>query len=72
MDQLRATRPEVEIETIEVLTHPLSAIKNNVLMVPTIIIGNRRWHHAPALNELLQALDFVASPGDGGYPIICH
>ncbi len=57
MDQVRATRPEVEIETIEVLTHPVRAIKNRVLMVPTIVIGSRRWYHAPALSELLQALD---------------
>jgi len=64
MDQLRAARPEVEIETIEVLTHPVRAIKDRVLMVPTIVVGSRRWYHAPALTELLQALDFVARRPD--------
>jgi len=56
LDELRATRPEVEIETIEVLKHPRRALRDGVLMIPALIVGEHRWYHAPPLSELLAAL----------------
>jgi hypothetical protein len=59
LDKLRAARPEVEIETIEVLQHPRRALRNGVLMIPALIVSDRRWYQAPPLDELLAALDAV-------------
>ncbi|MEZ4669232.1 MAG: hypothetical protein R3E39_15100 [Anaerolineae bacterium] len=56
LSELKAAQPEVEIETIEVLTQPGRALNDGVLMLPTIIIGDQRWHHAPSLAELHAAL----------------
>jgi len=49
LDKLRAARPEVEIETIEVLQHPRRALRDGVFMIPALIVGERRWYHAPPL-----------------------
>jgi hypothetical protein len=62
LDRVRAARPSVEIETIEVLAHPARAVRDRVLMIPAIIVGGRRWYHAPALGELMAALDAEAHP----------
>lgn len=56
LSELRTAQPEIEIETIEILTHPARTLHDGVLMIPTIIIGNRRWYHAPSLSELDAAL----------------
>jgi hypothetical protein len=61
LDKLRAARPEVEIETIEVLQHPRRALRDGVFMIPALMVGERRWYHPPPLSELLAALDAVAS-----------
>jgi hypothetical protein len=61
LDKLRAARPEVEIENIEVLQHPVRALRDGVLMIPALIVGDRKWYHAPPLDELLAALDAVSS-----------
>jgi hypothetical protein len=61
MDKVRAARPEAEIETIEVLQHPVRALRDGVHMIPALIVGDRKWYHAPPLDELLAALD--AAPG---------
>jgi hypothetical protein len=53
---LKATQPEVEIEVVEVLTNPMRALRDKVMMIPVIIIGETRWYHAPPLSELLSAL----------------
>jgi len=56
MSELRAAQPEVEVETVDVLANPLRAIRDKVMMIPVIIIGQRRWYHAPPLTELEAAL----------------
>jgi hypothetical protein len=64
LDKLRAARPEVEIETIEVLEHPVRALRDGVFMIPALIVGDRRWYHAPPLDELLAALDAAQVKSD--------
>ncbi len=59
LQELRAKHPEVEIETVEVLADPRRALRDKVMMLPTIIIGNQRWQTAPPLAELEAALDGV-------------
>ncbi len=61
---LRAAQPEVEIETIEVLTDPVRAVRDRVWMIPMIIIEDRRWLHAPPLAELIDALHEEHTPGE--------
>lgn len=56
MSELRAARPAVEIETVDVLVAPARAMRAGVWMLPTIVIGARRWHHAPPLAVLEAAL----------------
>jgi hypothetical protein len=56
LSELRTAQPEIEIETIKILTHPARTLYDGVWMIPTIIIGDRRWHHAPSLSELNAAL----------------
>ena len=56
LSELRTAQPEVEIETIEILTHAARALHDGVWMIPAIIIGDRRWYHAPSLSELEAAL----------------
>jgi len=65
LDKLRAARPAVEIETIEVLQHPRRALRDGVYMIPALIVGERRWYHAPPLHELLAALDAVENKPSG-------
>jgi hypothetical protein len=57
LDRVRAARPSVEIETIEVLAHPARAVRERIFMIPALIVGGRRWYHAPPETELLAALD---------------
>jgi hypothetical protein len=47
LDKLRAARPEVEIETIEVLQHPRRALRDGVFMIPAL---------TPALAAQVQVL----------------
>lgn len=51
--RLRREHPEIEIEEIEVLTHPARALQDGVMMLPTLIVDEKRYHHAPPLDELL-------------------
>jgi len=53
--QWRHEHPEIEIEEIEVLTHLGRALNDGVLGLPTLIVGDKRYHHAPPLEELLSA-----------------
>jgi glutaredoxin len=55
--RLRREHPEIEIEEIEVLTNLQRALHDRVAMLPTLIVGNRRFHHAPSLETLQLALD---------------
>jgi hypothetical protein len=57
LEAVRAARPGVDIETIEVLAHPARALRERVLMIPMLVIGDRRWYHAPPLETVLAALD---------------
>jgi hypothetical protein len=61
IDRFRAARPGVEIEVIEVLRHPDRAIRDRVLMIPTIIVGKLRWMQAPKLAELIAAVERAES-----------
>lgn len=56
LSELRTAQPELEIETIDILTNPARALHDGVWMIPAIIIGDRRWYHAPSLSELNAAL----------------
>jgi glutaredoxin len=66
MDRIRAARPALEIETIEVLKHPGRAIQDRVMTLPTIIVGGQRWFGAVPLPEIL---DWVDSSEDRKTPI---
>lgn len=55
--RLRQEHPEIEIEEVEVLTNLPRALRDGVAMLPTLIAGNQRFHHAPSLEMLLSALD---------------
>jgi hypothetical protein len=54
---VRVARPGVEIETVEILEHPLRALRERVMMIPLIVIDDKRWYHAPLLQEILVALE---------------
>ncbi len=54
--RVRREHPEIEIEEIEVLTNLARAKHDRVMMLPTLIVGTQRYHHAPRMEELLAAL----------------
>jgi hypothetical protein len=54
--RVRREHPEIEIEEIEVLTNLGRAKRDGVMMLPTLIVGAQRYHHAPRIEELLAAL----------------
>ncbi len=56
LSELRAAQPQVEIETVEILTNPARVLQEGIWMIPAIIIGRHRWYHAPPLSELDAAL----------------
>jgi hypothetical protein len=56
MARLRREHPEIEIEEIEVLAHLSRALNDGVMMLPTLIVGEKRYHHAPPLDELLSSV----------------
>ena len=60
MARLRREHPEIEIEEIEVLTNLARALRDGVMMLPTIIVGDQRYHHAPPIDELLSATRPIA------------
>ena len=60
MSRLRREYPEIEIEEIEVLTHLSQALHENVMTLPTLIIGEKRYHHAPPIDELLSQIGATA------------
>ena len=53
--RIRHEHPEIEIEEIEVLSHLPRAIHDGVMMLPTLVVGEKRFHHAPTVEELLGA-----------------
>ncbi len=53
--RLRREHPEIEIEEIEVLTNLPRALREGVAMLPTLIVGNQRFHHAPTSDQLWAA-----------------
>lgn len=57
LSRLKREHPEIEVEQIEVLTNPGRTLSDGIWMVPTLIVGSRRFHHAPRMEELLAALD---------------
>lgn len=54
--RIRREHPEIEIEEIEVLTNFSRAMHDNVMSLPTLIIGDQRYHHAPPFEQVLMAL----------------
>ncbi len=56
LSELRAIQPEVEIGTIEILTNLARVLHDDIRTIPTIIVGEQRWYHAPSLSELEAAL----------------
>ena len=57
MARLRREHPEIEIEEIEVLSHLSRALNDGVMMLPTLIVGEKRYHYAPPLEEMLSAVE---------------
>ncbi len=55
--RVRHEHPEIEIEEVEVLTNLPRVLRDGVLMLPTLIVGAQRFHHAPTIDELLAALE---------------
>jgi len=53
-------RPGVEIETIEIVAHPARVLRERVMMIPLIVVGDKRWYHAAPVEEILAALDAQA------------
>lgn len=56
LSELRAAQPDVEIETVEILQHPKRVLKDRVMGIPLLIVGEKRWHHVPSIEELQAAL----------------
>ncbi len=54
--RLRREHPEIEIEEVEVITNLPRALRDGVAMLPTLIVGNQRFHHAPSLDRMRAAL----------------
>jgi len=54
--QLKKEHPEIEVEEIEILTHMSRARQDDVHHVPTLIAGDKRFFNAPAMDDLLAAL----------------
>ena len=57
---MREARPEVEIETVEVLSQPRRSIQAGIWMIPALVIGEIRFLRIPTLNDVLHALDAAA------------
>ncbi len=53
--RLRQQHPEIEVEEIEILTNLPRAVRDKVAMLPTLIAGEQRFHHAPSMEALLSA-----------------
>ena len=56
MARVHREHPEIEIEEIEVLTNLARALHDGVMMLPTLIVGDKRYHHVPPFDELLSAV----------------
>ncbi len=54
--RLKHEHPEIEIEEIEILTNLPRALRDGVAMLPTLIVGPQRFHHAPSSDQLWAAL----------------
>jgi hypothetical protein len=54
---LREARPEVEIETIEVVRNPGRALSAGVFMIPALVVEDHKWYQAPTLEQLLAVLE---------------
>jgi hypothetical protein len=57
MEAVRVARPGVEIEIIEILEHPRRMLRDHVMTIPMIVINDKRWYHAPPMQEILALLD---------------
>ncbi len=55
--RVRREHPEIEIEEIEVLTNLPRALRDGVMMLPTLIVGAQRFYHAPPIEQLLTAFE---------------
>jgi hypothetical protein len=60
--RVRREHPEIEIEEIEVLANLSRALHDGVMMIPTLIVGKKRYQHAPPLDELLAARSGTLAP----------
>jgi hypothetical protein len=57
LNQLRDIRPEVEIETIEVLKNPGRVLREGVFSIPVLLINKKRWYRLPSLQDIIDELD---------------
>jgi hypothetical protein len=55
--EVRAARPGVEIEKVEILEHPRRVLRERVMTIPLIEINGRRWVHPPSVAEICAAVD---------------
>ncbi len=51
--RVRAEHPEIEIEEVEVLTNLPRALSDGVNMLPTFVVGSKRFTSAPEMEVLL-------------------
>jgi len=57
LSQVREARPEVEIETVEILEQPGRTLQAKIWMIPALIIGDKRFLRIPTLDDVLKAVD---------------
>jgi glutaredoxin len=60
--QLKREHPHIPVEEIEIITHMSRAKRDGVKHVPTIIAGEKRCYAAPAMEELLAAVQQASEP----------
>ncbi len=56
VNRIKREHPEIEVEEIEVLANLPRALRDGVMMLPTLIVGDQRFHHAPTMDALLSAV----------------
>ena len=56
--EFQATQPDVEIEIVDILQHPMRAVQAKV-MIPLIVAGDKRWYSASSFTELQTQLEHI-------------
>ena len=54
---MREARPEVEVETVEILSQPGRVMQAGIWMIPALVIGEKRFLRIPTLQQIMEAID---------------